>query len=254
MTERNTREFFLYFARAYPIRSAVMIALLLGAGLAEGVGIAGLLPVLEIGATQSGAEPSGLSRTVSNLLGRVGLRPTLSILLFIVVGAMALKGLFRWLAMRQVGYVVARVAMDLRLGSLCEPLGADPVDLFLANLPHKPSVGADRLPLAQDGGPEGDRLFSAALPAMARHQQRGGRLLFSLHSLPHPRLLRCAQRFYTLDLVRWKLRWLGSASYGGLRPGFRERHAVGTSFLVMAEEGEAFITGVWVCRRRGRDG
>ena len=115
MTKRNTREFFLYFARSYPIRTFVMIALLLGAGLAEGVGIAGLLPVLEIGVTESGREPSGMSRTVADLLGKVGLEPTLAILLLIVVGAMAVKGLFRWLAMRQVGYVVARVAMDLRL-------------------------------------------------------------------------------------------------------------------------------------------
>ena len=95
MTERNSREFFLYFARAYPIRSVVMISLLLGAGLAEGVGIAGLLPVLEIGVTRSGGEPSGMSRTVADLLGRVGLEPTLAILLLIVVGAMALKGLLR---------------------------------------------------------------------------------------------------------------------------------------------------------------
>ncbi len=144
------------------------------------------------------------------------------------------------------------VVMDLRFGSLCDPLGDDSVDVFLANLPHKPSLGTDCLPLSQDGGPEGDRLFSAALPAMARYQEPGGRLLFSLHSLPHPRLLRCVQRFYALELVRWKLRWLDPASYGRLRSGFRERHATGTSFLAMGKDREAFITGVWVCRRRGR--
>ena len=115
MTDRNTREFFLYFARSNSIRTLVMVALLLAAGLAEGVGIAGLLPVLEIGVTRSGGEPSGLSRSVGDLLGKVGLEPTLVILLLIVVGAMALKGLFYWLAMRQVGFVIARVAMDLRL-------------------------------------------------------------------------------------------------------------------------------------------
>ena len=82
MTKRNTREFFLYFARSYPIRTVVMIVLLLGA-------------VLEIGVTESGREPSGMSRTVADLLGKVGLEPTLAILLLIVVGAMALKGLFR---------------------------------------------------------------------------------------------------------------------------------------------------------------
>lgn len=115
MTERKTREFFLYFARAYTIRSVMMIVLLLGAGLAEGVGIAGLLPILEVGATNSDGDPSGMSQKVAELLGVVGLEPTLAILLMVVVAAMALKGLLRWLAMRQVGYVVARVAMDLRL-------------------------------------------------------------------------------------------------------------------------------------------
>ena len=42
-----------------------------------------------------------------------------------------------------------RVELDLRLGSLCDPLGDDSVDVFLANLPHKPSIGTDCLPLSQ---------------------------------------------------------------------------------------------------------
>ena len=125
MSERNTKEFFLYFARSNPLRTILMVALLVGAGLAEGVGIAGLLPLLEIGLTSPGTEPSGMSRAVSGLLETVGLKPTLGILLLIVVGAMAMKGLLRWLAMRQVGYVVARVAMDLRLRLIRALMKAD---------------------------------------------------------------------------------------------------------------------------------
>ena len=125
MNKRSTKEFFLYFARANPLRTMTMVALLLGAGLAEGIGIAGLLPILEIGVTSPGAEPSGLSRAVGNVVGLVGLQPTLGVLLLVVVSAMTIKGLLRWLAMRQVGYVVARVAMDLRLQLIHALMKAD---------------------------------------------------------------------------------------------------------------------------------
>ena len=125
MTERNTRQFFLYFARSNPLRTLVMVGMLIGAGLAEGVGIAGLLPLLEVGVAPTGGEPSGMSRRVSELLATVGLEPTLGVLLLVVVGAMAIKGLLRWLAMRQVGYVVARVAMDLRLRLIRALMKAD---------------------------------------------------------------------------------------------------------------------------------
>jgi ATP-binding cassette subfamily C protein len=92
-----------------------MVALLLGAGLSEGLGIAALLPLLELGTAQTGQEPSVLSQAVSNAFHAVGLEPGLGPLLVFIVVAMAMKGTFRWLAMREVGYVVARVAMDLRL-------------------------------------------------------------------------------------------------------------------------------------------
>ena len=115
MSESNSRSFFLYFARAYPWHTSLMILLLVAAGLAEGVGVAGLLPILEIGVTTGEREPSELARSVNHALTSVGIEPSLGVLLLIVVGAMTLKGVFSWLAMRQVGFVVARVAMDLRL-------------------------------------------------------------------------------------------------------------------------------------------
>jgi len=92
-----------------------MVSLLLGSGLAEGIGIAALLPVLELGTVEPGREPSGIAQAVEGLLHRVGLEPRLGVLLLIIVVAMWAKGMFRWLAMRNVGFVVARVGMDLRL-------------------------------------------------------------------------------------------------------------------------------------------
>lgn len=92
-----------------------MVTMFLGAGLAEGVGIAGLLPILEIGVDESGTRPSEVSRTVEAVLGSIGLPATLPVLLLVVVAGMTLKGLLKWLAMREAGFVTARVGMDLRL-------------------------------------------------------------------------------------------------------------------------------------------
>jgi release factor glutamine methyltransferase len=142
------------------------------------------------------------------------------------------------------------VALDLRLGSLCDPLAGETVDLFLANLPQKPSCGTDFLPLSQDGGVDGDALFSAAVPEMSRLQRPGGRLLFYAHSLAHPRLLGAVGRHYELELLRWKLRWLEPGEYGPLRDRFRDRHSAGTSFLVTDGDREALVGGVWLCTRR----
>lgn len=115
MFKRSSSEFFLYFARAYSGRTALMVVLLVLAGLAEGVGIATLLPVLEIGSPSASQDPSGIADMVGNVVRFVGLEPTIEVLLALIVLAMSLKGLFRWLAMSQVGFIVARVATDLRL-------------------------------------------------------------------------------------------------------------------------------------------
>ncbi|NNM03501.1 MAG: ABC transporter ATP-binding protein, partial [Gemmatimonadetes bacterium] len=112
---QETKGFFLYFFRAYPGRTALMVGLLAGAGLAEGIGIAALLPVLEFGTVVPGEQPSEMARAVGNFLQGIGLEPSLVVLLGIIVAALWLKGVFRWLAMRNVGFVVARVGMDLRL-------------------------------------------------------------------------------------------------------------------------------------------
>ncbi len=112
---RQSREFLEHFFKAYPGRTAVMVALLLASGLSEGIGVAALLPLLELGTSQTGQDPSHLSEFVGRAFGAVRIEPNLGVLLGTIVVAMTLKGAFRWLAMREVGYVVARVAMDLRL-------------------------------------------------------------------------------------------------------------------------------------------
>ncbi len=115
MLDRKTIGFVNHFLRTYPRRSAVMVALLIFSGLSEGVGILTLLPALELAADTGGREPSGLSLAVSRALQAMGLPTSLGFLLTLIVIAIALKGGFRWLAMKQVGYTVAQVATDLRL-------------------------------------------------------------------------------------------------------------------------------------------
>lgn len=113
--DTQTVRFFLYFSRAFPGRTSVMIGLLIVAGLAEGVGLMTLLPLLEFAVGESGGEQSELTRSVVDALGALGVPPGLGPLLCIIVLALAAKAFFRWMAMKQVGYTVAQVATDLRL-------------------------------------------------------------------------------------------------------------------------------------------
>lgn len=115
MLNRRTTAFMGHFFKTYPTRSLLMVGLLIISGLAEGIGVVTLLPVLEVAANVGAEEASGVSLAVARALERIGLPASLEVLLIIIVIAMALKGLFRWLAMRQVGYTVAQVATDLRL-------------------------------------------------------------------------------------------------------------------------------------------
>jgi len=113
------------FARAYPLQSAIMLLALLLAGVAEGIGLSALLPLISVAiGSQTGAEPgasashSGLERVVSEYLAALGLTPTIGVLLVVIVLAIVLKSGLVLLAKKQVGYTVAGVATDLRLALL----------------------------------------------------------------------------------------------------------------------------------------
>lgn len=107
----------------YRRQSVVLVAMLIVAGLAEGFGVLTLLPLLEVAV---GSEPgAGMAeRIVLNVLTSLGLAPTLGVLLAVVVATLWVKGALRWVAMRQVGFAVARVARDFRLRIVRGLLGA----------------------------------------------------------------------------------------------------------------------------------
>jgi len=116
----------LNFFRAYPSQTVLMLAALLLSGLAEGVGLSALLPLVNIAL---GSEAAGLlpdasqsqnefEQAVLDALDFVGIAPTLGNMLTILIVGVAVKSFFLLLAQRQVGYTAAQVGTDLRLEML----------------------------------------------------------------------------------------------------------------------------------------
>lgn len=109
--------FVWYFLSRYPGRSILMVSLLAGAGIAEGVGVVSILPVLEVAGGEGGAQ-STVGQLVTGVVEALGASPTLPVLLGVIVAAMTIKAIFVWFAKRSVGYTTADVTADLRLDIL----------------------------------------------------------------------------------------------------------------------------------------
>lgn len=115
------------FFRAYRVQTLLMLLALLLSGIAEGIGLSALLPLINIavGADTAQALP-GMSagtqnefeRIVLDILDSVGIAATLGNLLGIIAIGVAFKSIFLLLAQRQVGYTAAQVGTDLRLNML----------------------------------------------------------------------------------------------------------------------------------------
>jgi ATP-binding cassette subfamily C protein len=113
---------FLVFARAYPIASAFMVLGLVTAALAEGVGVTAMLPLFAmLIRKETGAEGDPLGQggeieaRVADVLSRLGFETTIETLTLIFIITLYLKAVLVIAAKRQVGYTVARAAMDLRM-------------------------------------------------------------------------------------------------------------------------------------------
>ena len=109
----------LSFFRAYPWQTLIMLLALLFAGIAEGVGLSALLPLLNL-AMQSGSggdtgPKSEFERVVVDFMHGLGISPTIGVLLVVIVAGVTLKSLMLLVAKKQVGYTAAQVATDLRL-------------------------------------------------------------------------------------------------------------------------------------------
>lgn len=109
------RTLFTYIM-VFPRRSAFVLLALLVAGIAEGLSLTALLPLISIAVGESdSSNDSGVGRFIENAMQNIGIEPALDTILIIIVGGMFFKGIVLLLANRQVGYTVAHVATALRL-------------------------------------------------------------------------------------------------------------------------------------------
>jgi len=111
----KTLQFIRFFFTTYPRRSLLMILALVASGLAEGLGIISLIPVLEMFTNNEIGQPLYIGEAVRNTFKAVGIEPTLGVLLTMLVFFSILKSGFIWMSVRQVGYTIANVTSDLRL-------------------------------------------------------------------------------------------------------------------------------------------
>lgn len=100
---------------AHPGRSALMIGSLFFAALAEGVSFAALLPLLKLAVDPGAPVTGGFEATVVEALAAVGLPFEVGVLILVLVAGILLKAGLVFFAMRNVGYVVAQIATELRL-------------------------------------------------------------------------------------------------------------------------------------------
>ncbi|MDE2388603.1 MAG: ABC transporter ATP-binding protein, partial [Betaproteobacteria bacterium] len=109
------RTLFTYIM-VFPQRSAFVLVALLIAGIAEGLSLTALLPLISIAVGDIGeSDNSGIGQFMEKALRDIGIDPTLDTILIVIVGGMFFKGGVLLLANRQVGYTVAHVATALRL-------------------------------------------------------------------------------------------------------------------------------------------
>ena len=114
---------FRFFFAAYPIRSTLMVAAMTVAALSEGIGIAALLPM--IGLVIDGEGSGGaIAGYVAEMFALAGLELTLGWLALFIIMALGLKSLLMMVALTQVGYAAAHVAMHLRLSAVQSLLDA----------------------------------------------------------------------------------------------------------------------------------
>lgn len=111
---QNSLIYLLHFMLRYPWRSGIMLASMLFAGIAEGISIISILPMLDFASNHVNSDKSKAVEIIEASLALINLKPSLGAFLSILVIGMLIKGCFLFLAMKQVGYTVAYVISDMR--------------------------------------------------------------------------------------------------------------------------------------------
>jgi ATP-binding cassette, subfamily C, bacterial len=110
----------LVLARRYPRRTLATLVCLILAGLADGIGVSSVLPLMRLAMPSAdvpsdGSAATALEARVIGALHSVGLEPTAGTLFAMVFVGLVFKAVLLLIAYRQVGYAVARTATSLRL-------------------------------------------------------------------------------------------------------------------------------------------
>lgn len=146
----------------------------------------------------------------------------------------------------------ANVRVQFLVGPGLDPYPADAVapDLAVANLPHKPVPDGISIPVSQAGGPDGDAVHGVFARQARERFLPGTRVVFFLHSLPHPRLLREWTNGFDLTLLSWKRRFLQAGEYADCLDVLERRVHDGCSFWRAGNGRRCFVAGVWEAVRR----
>jgi ATP-binding cassette subfamily C protein len=133
----------LNLIKAYPWRTAIALVAILLAGIADGLSITALLPLLNIATRGRTAEAeilpeaadtsSQLESFIIDGLASIGLEATLGVLLTVIVVAVIIKSLLLLASETHVGFSAAQIITDLRL-DLLQSVLATRWDYFL----HQP--------------------------------------------------------------------------------------------------------------------
>jgi ATP-binding cassette subfamily C protein len=167
------------FLQAAGRRKWLVLLCLVCAGLAEGVGIASLLPLIAVLADDASGGGSTLARVVTETLASVGLDASVGTLLVIIVAGITLKSILNIMAMRFVGDAVTDVATHFRL-------------TLLRNLLRSEWSYFIKYPIGVLGGLVGGQAMQAATA-------------FQQAALLLANLVQCAIYLGVAALVSWKL-------------------------------------------------
>jgi len=103
------------FMRTYPARATRALVAICVASLLDGLGMGILLSMLAMATNGPGAKISGPQRITMSAVQHLGIEPTMVNLLLVATVLIVLRAVMALVANRQVGYMVARIATDLRL-------------------------------------------------------------------------------------------------------------------------------------------
>ena len=102
------------FVSLHPWQSLFLVAALLLSGVAGSIGVSALLPTLQLVLNDTSTKQNEFTRYLELAFNAVGVKPTLGVLLFVILGALLSTNLLIFVASQRIGYIAADMATDLR--------------------------------------------------------------------------------------------------------------------------------------------